>query len=185
MKRFAFFFCGVFTSLLSAADRPTDDFAAFRLIAERNIFDPNRVDRSGRGANPDALPPADAVITLVGTLQYEKGLFAFFDGTDPRHTKVIGSGEKIAGFTVTRIVADSVDLEREGVATHLKVAQQLRRAPVEGAEWVVATPADSLPSTPEVAIVTDGAASSPTDTSAKSSRALKRLLEKRQKQLKE
>src|SRR5690348_9065903 len=50
------------------------DFSAFRLVVDRNIFDPNRAPRRG----PTAPVRTVDAFTLVGTMSYEKGIFAFF-----------------------------------------------------------------------------------------------------------
>ena len=61
------------------------DYAQFsRVITDRNIFDPNRYSHSSPGAaayRPKVARAAPA-FTLVGTMQYEKGMFAFFDGNN-------------------------------------------------------------------------------------------------------
>src|SRR5690348_14727991 len=67
-----------------------NSYDAFRLISQRNIFNPNR---SMAGAAPVArasAPPAVRIesFSLLGTMQYEKGNFAFFDGTSSRYKMV-------------------------------------------------------------------------------------------------
>ena len=44
-------------------------------------------------------------------MQYEKGLFAFFDSPDAGYRKALHDGDAIAQFTVTRITADGVELD--------------------------------------------------------------------------
>lgn len=173
----------------AAPSAKSDDFAPFRLLTEKNIFDPNRIGRSTTGAS-EAPPPPDTVITLVGTLQSGKGLFAFFDSNDSKYARVLAPGAKLAGFTLTRVAADSVDLDHDGTATHLNIAQQLRRPPGDGA-WSVFTPdPDTAPaastSAPSSAVTSSSSGSdSPAPTSAEAADALRRLLEKRRKQLNE
>jgi hypothetical protein len=83
-------FCALM--LLLAASRPVQaeetnapsrsDYTSFRIIAERNIFNPNRSGRAGRNATrrePEKRKRVES-FALVGTLSYEKGQFAFFDG---------------------------------------------------------------------------------------------------------
>ena len=65
------------------------DFDAFRIITDRNIFDPNR--RPPR-VNREAPPPAVDSFTLTGTMSYQKGFFAVFDGTSSDYHKVLEPG---------------------------------------------------------------------------------------------
>src|SRR5579862_1681456 len=69
------------------------DYSAFQLIAERNIFDPNRAPRSIRNTTQ---PKTTDSFTLVGTMSYEKGIFAFFDGNSSDYKKVLKPDESIA-----------------------------------------------------------------------------------------
>ena len=120
----------------AAATPPGVPFETFRPIADRNIFDPNRVGRSTRSTRIDPARPTGDSIALVGTLRYEKGYFAFFDSPDSKFKKVVHEGEPIAEFSVTHISASSVDLIRNGKTISLQVAQRLRR-PV-GEDWTIA-----------------------------------------------
>ena len=79
------------------------DFDAFRLIAERNIFNPNRSGRRDyTRREPDRRSRVES-FALVGTMSYEKGRFAFFDGTSSDYRKVIGASDQIAGYTLSLI----------------------------------------------------------------------------------
>ncbi|HTL17720.1 MAG TPA: hypothetical protein VL793_10815 [Patescibacteria group bacterium] len=100
------------------------DYSAFRLIVDRNIFDPNRAPRSGR---PSAQPRTTDSFTLVGTMSYEKGIFAFFDGTSSDYKKAVKPEETIAGYKVTAISADAVKLARGTNVVDLSVGTQMRR----------------------------------------------------------
>lgn len=160
-------------------------FDKFRSLAEKNIFNPNRYGRSSRGDNTVEVKPVGDSISFVGTMDYAKGTFAFFDSNNSNFRKVIPVGGTVAEFTLKQISPTSIELTREGKpATTLTLTQQLSRPP-EGGEWSVSTSA--LP-------ISSPAASS--DSSSKDSGAapaipadasdiLKRLMEKRQKQLKE
>ncbi|MBP7141873.1 MAG: hypothetical protein KBA71_08185 [Opitutaceae bacterium] len=166
----------------SAASQPADPFDAFRTIGERNIFDPNRQPRIRRDSSTDVATPSDEVISFVGTLQYEKGLFAFFDGSDPRYRTTLPIGGGIAGFSITQIAPRSVSLSAKDRLLTLRMGESLRRR--EGSDWSVSMLAQPLgdaaatsaaaPSRPDPNVV-------PSDASA----TLRRLMEQRQKQLKE
>ena len=85
------------------------DYAAFsRFVTERNIFDPNRQPHyygaterpRTRTRTHSAAAPA---FTFVGTMAYEKGMFAFFSGNDADLKKVLPVNGKIADYAVTEI----------------------------------------------------------------------------------
>jgi hypothetical protein len=167
----------------SSASSPADPkFETFRVVLERNIFNPNRAPR-GRVA-PEEKPPRVDEISLVGTMQSEKGLLAFFDSADSEFRKNLREGDSIAGFTVRRIAADGVELLRDEQPIALKVAQQLRRP--EGGDWTVnaASPDAEMraASSPEGA--RSAAAAAATEIPANASEVLKRLMQQRQKQSK-
>src|SRR5262249_468863 len=64
----------------------------FRIVTERNIFDPNR----GPAIRPRSGPTRSTdYFALVGTMSYEKGLFAFFDGTSSEYRKALKLGDSI------------------------------------------------------------------------------------------
>jgi hypothetical protein len=100
------------------------DYTAFRLVAERNIFDPNRAPRSTRAPTP---PKTVESFTLVGIMSYEKGVFAFFDGTSSDYKKVLKPEEAIAGYKVAAISPESVKLMRNTNVLQLSVGAQMRR----------------------------------------------------------
>ena len=152
-------------------------FDSFRLIGDRNIFDPNRRSRARSASNEPAVPTGD-IIAFVGTMDYDQGIFAFFDSSDARYRKVLPEGGKLAEFVVKHVEARRVDLTRDGKVTTLDITQQLHRPP-EGGDWTV-TGASPIP-TVSTAVDTTAAPVIPADASD----ILKRLMEQRQKQLKE
>jgi hypothetical protein len=152
-------------------------FDSFRLIGDRNIFDPNRRSRARSASNEPAVPTGD-IIAFVGTMDYDQGIFAFFDSSDARYRKVLPEGGKLAEFVVKHVEARRVDLTRDGKVTTLDITQQLHRPP-EGGEWTV-TGASPIPVV-SAAAGADAAPAIPADASD----ILKRLMEQRQKQLKE
>lgn len=153
-------------------------FEPFRIVVERNIFNPNRTGRTR--ATEEAAPKVEQ-IALVGTMESEQGRVAFFDGSDPAFQKVLRVGESVGGFAVKEITPTGVELSGGEKAVALKVNQQLRR--VEGGEWRVS--GRDLTRT-EVA-QTGGASSGPVAPAvpANASDVLRRLMEQRQKQLKQ
>ncbi len=163
--------------LRPATTAPTASFDNFRIIVERNIFDPSRIGRTAAGADHQ-LPRGDT-ISLVGTMHYEKGLFAFFDGSSASYQKSLHEGDLIAQYTVTLIGNDGVELLRDGQRLNLTIGQQLNR-PV-GGDWTVVA-LDAVRSEADAA---RAQATSPVpDIPADASDTLRRLMEQRQKQLK-
>ena len=107
-------------------------YDSFRLITDRNIFNPNRSGRRDRTAEEIA-PPRTDVISLVGTMDSDNGLRAFFDGSEPAFRKALHVGESIDKYKVAQIAPMVVDLERDGKTLSVRVGQQLRRP--DGADW--------------------------------------------------
>ena len=103
-------------------------FAQFQAIAERNVFNPNRVPvRRGSGRVENARPSSADLITLVGTMSYTKGTFAFFSGSTADYQKALERDGKIAGFTVAAIQPDAVTLTTSNRTVELPVGGQLQR----------------------------------------------------------
>jgi hypothetical protein len=166
----------------AAASLPADGkFDAFRVIVDRNIFNPNRSPRTR--AVPEEKPPRVEEISLVGTMHYDKGVVAFFDSSDSEYRKNLREGDSIAGFKVRKIMADGVELVRDDQPVALRVAQQLRRR--EGGDWTVtAAPVRTDERTSGAADgVRASAEAAAAEIPADASEALKRLMEKRKQQL--
>ena len=168
----------------ATASSAAKGFDAFQLIVERNIFNPNRTGRTR--SVPEEKPPRIDEIALVGTMQYDKGLVAFFHSTDAAFRKTVREGETIDEFKVGRITADGIELRRGEETIALKVAQQLRRA--EGGDWAVVSSPDAT-MTARDGSAEGGAgparsAAAPVEIPADASEVLKRLMKKREKQLK-
>jgi hypothetical protein len=165
---------------------------SFQLIADKNIFNQSRVPRVAGRPPPSTnevkrVPKVDA-FALVGTMSYEKGDFAFFDGSNSDYRKTLKAGDKIAGHAIKSIHPSHVTLEWEGNALDVKVGQQLRRED-EGA-WQVSNRTEAFASSGvggsggTSSMSSDSGASSATSSSTSASRSeiLKRLLEQRAKQ---
>jgi hypothetical protein len=110
---------------------PTGSFDTFRIVNDRNIFNAYRTGRRDASSGDNA--PRSDVIALVGTMDYEKGLIAFFDGSTATYRRALHVGESVGPIKVTAISADRVDVERDGKPFTLQVGQQFRRP--EGGDW--------------------------------------------------
>lgn len=170
------------TNAPAAAAQAANSFQDFRIIAERNIFNQNRSRSTGRrDTPPPKAAPVIHALSLVGTMSFEKGNFAFFDGTRTEFKKSFKEGESIAGYEIKEINPASVRIANQTNQFELKVGQQLRRE--DGSEWQLS----SAP-LPTQTAVTDSSASTGTNSassaeSGSEDEALKRLMEKRAKEI--
>ena len=78
------------------------DYDSFRIISQRNIFNPNRSSRVASARTQERRVRTDNFV-LRGTMLYRKGDFAFFDGSNSDLKKVCELSNKIAGYTVKAI----------------------------------------------------------------------------------
>jgi hypothetical protein len=178
-----------------------DSKALARRVSDRNIFDPDRQPRT-RGESRPIPKPAVAVAAdapemgLVGVMTFPKGTFAFFDGNAAEYRKTLQLQALIAGHAVTAITPQSVTLlESNRPPVLLKVGQRLRKD-AEGV-WKLAAggsgeaftrsggsagtgsgTASSSPST------SSSSATSTTEDPPGSDEILKRLLKKREQEMK-
>lgn len=116
------------TNAVAPADYP-------KFIAQRNIFDPNRVPnvpwtpRPRQAYTPPVVRQVDS-FTLVGIIGYGEGrmagVYAFFDGTSPDYRKTAQMNDTIANFKITDIEADSITLMSDtNETTVLRIGDQL------------------------------------------------------------
>ncbi|MGO9203909.1 MAG: hypothetical protein ACLQM8_25595 [Limisphaerales bacterium] len=93
------------------------DYAAFKVIVDLNIFDPNRV---ASGPRPVEGPRAE-YFGLVGTAHLDKGNYAgtwaVFAGSGSQYEKVLKVSDSIAGYKIIKIDPDSVKLARAATNT--------------------------------------------------------------------
>ncbi len=161
-------------------------FDNFRILSERNIFNQNRSPRTARRETERTRrTPVVQSLSLVGTLSYEKGDFAFFDGSKPEFKKPVKAGEKIAGYEVKEISPSCVKIGNEAQQFEMKVGQQLRKE--DEGEWRLASSQDRVPASSSGSNETRSSSSEATSSSggASEEEALKRLMEKRAKEMKE
>lgn len=158
-------------------------YEAFRLIADRNIFNQSRSPRSTRSTTTGETRRAPRVesFALVGTMSYAKGDFAFFDGTSPQYRKVLKVGDTIGAYNVKEVALSQVKLSGEKQELELKVGQQLRRE--DEGEWQVSARSDSVASLDSSSVSTNESGSTGSSGAAEVSDVLKRLMEKREKEL--
>jgi hypothetical protein len=161
------------------------DYSSFRIITERNIFDPNRIARAPRSRGQRSVSRSAPYISLVGTMSSRQGMLAFFDGNDSDYRKVLPPGGVVAGYMVMEITLRGVRLEAAGKPVVMKVGAQMRQEGkdewhlAELGELPAATAGTEAPATDEMAAAgpASGSASEPNDI-------LKKLMQQREQELK-
>ena len=161
----------------------TLDYASFKIIVDRNIFDPNRWPHKEKPPQVVSRSKSFDSLTLVGIMSYEKGTFAFFDGTSSEYKKALKLTDSIAGYKVTNIAPHGVKLASGTNELELSVGAQLRRE--EDGPWLLTGQSTSYAAT-LASTSTNAAAATTTGSDAASGGAesdiLKRLMLKREKE---
>jgi hypothetical protein len=143
---------GAWDSGLSAApaaitNRPAPaslDESSFKLITQNNIFNPKRYKGYTRTERPSGnqKPRAD-YFALVGIMNYEKGSFAFFEGSSSQYQKIAKASDSIAGFKVIGIESNAVQLVSGTNTVAMPIDMQMRRE--EGSsDWKLALRTDTV-----------------------------------------
>lgn len=185
--------CAIPVSAQEKESPKTIKYDSFKIIWERNIFQPNRQPISARELVKDPTPvfvQADT-ISLVGSLLNENESFAFFSGTKPEYQAVVIKGGTIAEYRVASIRTDGVKLEKNQESIDLPVGMGLKKG--DDGKWVITTVFKPSPSSgsmaPAAKMDNRDSPSGSNDTASKSgssdtSDILKKLMEKRAKELK-
>jgi hypothetical protein len=160
------------------------DFSAFQVIVDRNIFDPNRYPRRPGETGPRPAPKTVDSLTLVGTMSYDRGTFAFFDGSSPDYRKALKRTDVIAGYQVRTITPDAVELAAGTNMLELPVGTQLRRE--EDGPWLLAGRAGPYAASPTSTSTNASATATGTNASSGSteseSEIIKRLMQRREQE---
>jgi hypothetical protein len=176
------------TAQTNSAPGPTAYPAFSGFITGRNIFNPNRLPRNSRNTRTNVRQTrtqrSAPTFTLVGTMSYEKGMFAFFDGNNSDLRKVLYQSDSngIAGYTVTEITLTGVTLQTadKKETVQMKIGELMRQ---EGNSWQPAGKG-------ELSAGTSVAENSSPDTNSAPSSAgepndiLKKLMQQREQELK-
>jgi hypothetical protein len=171
----------------------SSDYSTFsRLITERNIFDPNRQPRSTSTRTRTTRTtrthsPSAPSFSLVGTMAYEKGFFAFFSGNSDELKQILPASGKIAGYTVTEVSRGRAVLESDDKKQklELKIGDVMRE---ESGKWEMSGQGEvpaaraSAPSSSSAASDNASGGDSAPAAPAPANDVLKRLMEKRAKE---
>jgi hypothetical protein len=161
------------------------DYSFFRIIVDRNIFNPDRYPRQSRSSRRDTREgPAVDAFSLVGTMSYQKGTFAFFDGTSSDYRKVLKLDDAIAGYKVTEITPNAVTLKTTDKQIEMKVGSQMRHEDQGG--WQLVSQSELPSETAENSAAADTSSSSATENSSgdEGNDVLKKLMQQREQELK-
>src|SRR5258708_13203971 len=128
------------------------DYALFNIVTERNIFNSHRSAKYKPATEPGPQAKIDS-FALVGTMSYNKGPFAFFEGTSSDYRKALKLEDAIAGFKVAEIAPAFVKLASPSNELELQVGMELRRE--NKGPWRLSSPSElplaGAPSTTTVA----------------------------------
>lgn len=118
----------------AATTNAPGDFSAFKIIYERNIFNPNRRPKSGKNQIENIVknPKIDS-FSLVGTLTTPTNTVAFFSGSSSAYRTALPLNKSIAGYRVAEIDYSSVKLCDANHTFELPIGKQMRRE--DEGEW--------------------------------------------------
>lgn len=131
-----------FSQSTNAPSKLTYD--SFRSVGDRNIFNPNRYARgSGRPQTRTAAVPASRVesFSLVGIMAYERGVFAFFDGTKSDYKQALQADGALGEYKVISVSPEEVKLATGTNTFALKVGMQMRRE--DEGDWFLSEGGDT------------------------------------------
>jgi hypothetical protein len=152
------------------------EYDAFRAIAEKNIFNSKRAGRSPGGNRETRKPARVDSLSLVGTMNYDQGPLAFFQGSDSDYRKALAPGARIAGYQVASVQARTVTLQNGTNSIELGLGMEMRRE--DGGSWKLSeSPQPVLESS------SGSAPSSGSDAGGEENEVLKKLRQKREKEM--
>lgn len=158
---------------------PANSFEAFKLITQRNIFDPNRrAGQSGpRRVDPAALAKAEG-FSLVGVGINDNVPTALFDGTDSKYCRVLQASNTIADYQIVKITFDHVELQAGTNQLKLPLGMQMKKVP--GGDWQLIV--GSVTSASDAK--SESSSNGPSSTDSAADAILKRLMQQREQELK-
>lgn len=160
----------------------------YRILWERNIFDPNRVPPKPENAEEAAPPAPEATrdrLVLTGVLLVSNAHTAFFEGTSPAFNTHGVEGDAVGPFTLESVGMDGVVLTRDGARFSLAPGAALTG--LNDAGWTVeegaAAPRD-MPATGSGTAAAPGSGAPPSgSTPAGDTDILEKLKARRQQEL--
>lgn len=172
-------------AVVKEGPRPSE-WAFYKIITDRNIFNPNRSPTNIEAPPRDNTPaPRTDWFSLKGTMSYEEKAYAFFEGTGSQYNGGFKTNDAIGGYKIAEIAGDHINLAASADKTiELRVGMQMRR--VGSGPWTLVASPD-LSATPESGDGGSGASSSSSGSgsgggSANVDEVMKRLMERRAKE---
>jgi hypothetical protein len=119
------------------APAPKLSYSDFTIVADRNIFNTKRYSKTpGSVARRDTSRAVRGeYFALLGIISYEKGPFAFFDGSSSGSRKSAQVNDEISGFKIKAILPALVRLEAGTNHIELPLGKQCFRP--DGGAWQV------------------------------------------------
>lgn len=151
------------------------DFGAYSLIFENNLFNANRKDRSRKADLQKLQKLPTEHFSLVGILHSDARALAFFSGTDP-YRVVLKPNEIIAGYCVKQIGEQSILLEKDGKPIEFVIGMRMRKR--GDADWELLAAKDDFETSMDTI-----SNETPALNATSKSEILKRLMERRRRQL--
>ena len=156
MKRCIMLFLMQTLMLMQDTGALADDFDAYRVVIERNIFSPDRhassatyeIDTATTQTTATAAVAAEDRIDLLGTWITDRQAIAFTEGNRSEFSATPAVGEELGGWRIAAIDARGITLTDAERTLHVRVGERIVRG--EGEDWRV-TERGALDSTPTVA----------------------------------
>ena len=158
-------------------------FDSYRTLQTRNMFDSERQPGVVAAATPQ--PAVGAPVTqadyvaLTGVLITSEKTLAFFSGSRPDYNKVLAVKGKIAGALISKIAESSIEVTRAGKHVTVAVGQTV---PLDANSVPAPAPA-TMAATASPSLTGTSLNSSTNPTSSDREALLRRMMERRQREL--
>lgn len=170
------------TAAQDASGPRTTNFAAFQLLTERNIFNPNRSNRPARTeSRPAPRTPQVDQFSLVGTLGDGEQWTAFFDGSRSELRGRLRLNDTIGDYRVVAIFNSGVRLDLGTNTLELRVGTQVRRE--DNGPWLLVERQVDVPAERPASREETSTSTASTNTGAADNEVLLRLRQKREREL--
>ncbi|MHB8520835.1 MAG: hypothetical protein ACYDH9_08750 [Limisphaerales bacterium] len=161
---------------------PANSLEAFKLITQRNIFDPNRRAGQSSASGSTRIDPA-VLAKAEGFSLYGVGIdgdvpTAFFDGTESKYHRMLQASNTIADYQIVKIAFDHVELQAGTNQLKLPIGMQMKKVP--GGDWQLI--AGSVTSASDAK--SESSSNGPSSTDSAADAILKRLMQQREQELK-
>lgn len=183
MKRAIIIFASVLAALGSRAhaeESPAKEaYKDFKIVADRNIFNSERSgDRRESPRQQRTVRAAPDEFRLVGVMLNGEDATAFFEGSRSDYGGQWKKGDLIAGFKIIDVRTDGVTLEKDAKHTQLPMASAMKSS--EEGVWNLtkSTGEFARPSSES-----SSAAQGSSDSDGDSGEVLKRLMERRRREV--